>query len=422
MEETKKFHERITTDGYTLVLPQGLREKSFEILNETAFPTTKTEAWKYTRTTRISNGTFQLVKPEINSVSDYLIEGLHGNVLVFVNGFYQAELSIIKDTKGLLVSPLTKTSQEWINVHSNQQVQLEGEVFNALNTAFTTDGVSIEIAKNAIIEEPIQLIYVTTGTTVLSSVRNILVANENSDATVVMGYYGEQADSNFTNVVTEIKVKQNASLSIHKIQHENNTNFHINTETVSQDRDSRFSLSTSTFSGAIVRNNVYVHVDGENAETNLYGLYLTDEKQLVDNHTVIDHKVPNCNSNELYKGVLDGQSTGVFNGKVFVREQAQKINAFQSNGNVLLSDNASMNSKPELEIYADDVKCSHGSTTGQIDEEAIFYLRARGISEKSAKSLMINGFVGEVVEQISNEIIREHITKLMAKKLGYSFE
>lgn len=421
MEETKKFHERITTDGYTLVLPQGLREKSFEILNETAFPTTKTEAWKYTRTTRISNGTFQLVKPEINSVSDYLIEGLQGNVLVFVNGFYQAELSIIKDTKGLLVSPLTKTSQEWINAHSNQQVQLEGEVFNALNTAFTTDGVSIEIAKNAIIEEPIQLIYVTTGTAVLSSVRNILVANENSDATILMGYYGEQADSNFTNVVTEIKVKQNASLSIHKIQHENNTNFHINTETVSQDRDSRFNLSTSTFSGAIVRNNVYVHVDGENAETNLYGLYLTDEKQLVDNHTVIDHKVPNCNSNELYKGVLDGQSTGVFNGKVFVREQAQKINAFQSNGNVLLSDNASMNSKPELEIYADDVKCSHGSTTGQIDEEAIFYLRARGISEKSAKSLMINGFVGEVVEQISNEIIREHITKLMAKKLGYSF-
>ena len=299
---------------------------------------------------------------------------------------------------------------------------MEGEVFNALNTAFTTDGVSIEIAKNAIIKEPIQLIYVTTGTAVLSSVRNIIVANENSDATIVMGYYGEQADSNFTNVVTEIKVKQNASLSIHKIQHENNTNFHINTETVSQDRDSRFSLSTSTFSGAIVRNNVYVHVDGENAETNLYGLYLTDEKQLVDNHTVIDHKVPNCNSNELYKGVLDGQSTGVFNGKVFVREQAQKINAFQSNGNVLLSDNASMNSKPELEIYADDVKCSHGSTTGQIDEEAIFYLRARGISEKSAKSLMINGFVGEVVEQISNEIIREHITKLMAKKLGYSFE
>ena len=422
MEETKKFHERISTEGYTLVLPKELREKSFEILNETAFPTTKTEAWKYTRTTRISNGTFQLVKPEINSISEYLIEGLNGNVLVFVNGFYQAGLSIIKDTKGLNISPLTETNQEWIGANTNQQVQLEGEVFNALNTAFTTDGVSIEIAKNAIIEDPIQLIYITTGSTVLSSVRNILVANENSDATVVMGYYGEQADSNFTNVITEVKVKQNASLSIHKIQHENNTNFHINTETVSQDRDSRFTLSTSTFSGAIVRNNVYVHVDGENAETNLYGLYLTDEKQVVDNHTVIDHKVPNCNSNELYKGVLDGQSTGVFNGKVFVREQAQKINAFQSNGNVLLSDNASMNSKPELEIYADDVKCSHGSTTGQIDEEAIYYLRARGISERSAKSLMINGFVGEVVEQISNEIIREHITKLMAKKLGYSFE
>jgi Fe-S cluster assembly protein SufD len=422
MEETKKFHERISTEGFTLPLPQELREKSFEILNETAFPTTKTEAWKYTRTTRISNATFQLVKPEINTISNYLIEGLNGNVLVFVNGFYQAGLSTVKDTKGLTISPLSETNQDWISANTSQYVQLEGEVFNALNTAFTTDGVRIEIAKNAIIEEPIQLIYITTGNTVLSSVRNMLVANENSDATVVMGYYGEKADSNFTNVITEVKIKQNASLAIHKIQHENNTNFHINTETVSQDRDSRFTLSTSTFSGAIVRNNVYVHVDGENAETNLYGLYLTDEKQVVDNHTVIDHKVPNCNSNELYKGVLDGQSTGVFNGKVFVREQAQKINAFQSNGNVLLSDNASMNSKPELEIYADDVKCSHGSTTGQIDEEAIYYLRARGISERSAKSLMINGFVGEVVEQISNEIIREHITKLMAKKLGYSFE
>jgi Fe-S cluster assembly protein SufD len=420
MEETKKFHERIATEGYTLVLPQELREKSFEILNETAFPTTKTEAWKYTRTTRISNGTFQLANPNVQSVTPYLIEGINGNVLVFVNGFYQAGLSTIKDTKGLHIASLASMPQDWVK--ANTKVTLEGEVFNALNTAFTTDGVCIEIAKNAIIEEPIQIIYITTGSTVLSSVRNILIANDNSEATVTMNYVGENAEANFTNVITEVTVKTNASLSIHKVQHENNTNFHINTETVSQGRDSRFTLSTSTFSGAIVRNNVYVHVDGENAETNLYGLYLTDDKQLVDNHTVIDHKVPNCNSNELYKGVLDGQSTGVFNGKVYVREQAQKINAFQSNGNVLLSDNASMNSKPELEIYADDVKCSHGSTTGQIDEEAIFYLRARGISEKSAKSLLINGFVGEVVDQISNEIVREYITKLMAQKLGYSFE
>ena len=420
MEETKKFHERITTEGYTLVLPQELREKSFEILNETAFPTTKTEAWKYTRTTRISNGTFQLANPTVQSVTPYLIEGLNGNILVFVNGFYQADLSTIIDTKGLNVSSLASTPNDWVK--ANTKVTLEGEVFNALNTAFTTDGVCIEIAKNAIIEEPIQLIYITTGSSVLSTVRNILIANDNSEATITMNYVGENAEANFTNVITEVTVKTNASLSIHKVQQENNTNFHINTETVSQGRDSRFTLSTSTFSGAIVRNNVYVHVDGENAETNLYGLYLTDDKQLVDNHTVIDHKVPNCNSNELYKGVLDGQSTGVFNGKVYVREQAQKINAFQSNGNVLLSDNASMNSKPELEIYADDVKCSHGSTTGQIDEEAIFYLRARGISEKSAKSLLINGFVGEVVDQISNEIVREHITKLMAQKLGYSFE
>ena len=184
MEETKKFHERIATEGYTLVLPQELREKSLEILNETAFPTTKTEAWKYTRTTRISNGTFQLANPTVQSVTPYLIEGLNGNILVFVNGFYQANLSTIIDTKGLNVSSLASTPNDWVK--ANTKVTLEGEVFNALNTAFTTDGVCIEIAKNAIIEEPIQLIYITTGSSVLSTVRNILIANDNSEATITM--------------------------------------------------------------------------------------------------------------------------------------------------------------------------------------------------------------------------------------------
>ena len=209
---------------------------------------------------------------------------------------------------------------------------------------------------------------------------------------------------------------------VDKIQAEGAGDFHIGTEQVIQERDSTFTLTTSTFSGSIVRNNVQVQVIGENAETNLFGTYLLNDKQVVDNHTTVDHKVAHCISNELYKGVLDDASTGVFNGKVFVRQDAQKINAFQSNANVLLSDNASMNSKPELEIYADDVKCSHGSTTGQIDEEAIFYLRARGISEKSAKSLLLHGFIGDVLDKFTSEAVKEKVTTLVNNKLGVNKE
>ena len=210
-------------------------------------------------------------------------------------------------------------------------------------------------------------------------------------------------------------------LFVDKIQAEGTGDFHIGTEQVIQERDSTFTLTTSTFSGAIVRNNVHVQVIGENAETNLFGTYLLNDKQVVDNHTTVDHKVAHCLSNELYKGVIDDKATAVFNGKVFVRKDAQKINAFQSNANVLMSDDATVNSKPELEIYADDVKCSHGSTTGQLDEEAVFYLRARGISEKSARNLVVSAFVNDALEKTENEEILAYIYSLVKERFGWEF-
>ena len=206
---------------------------------------------------------------------------------------------------------------------------------------------------------------------------------------------------NFTNVISEIHVGKNAKLTIDKLQEENETCSHIATELVNQQQDSNFTINTVTLNGLLVRNNLTIEVNGQNCETNLNGAYILNGNQHVDNHTVVDHKVANCESNELYKGVIDGKATAVFNGKVFVRKDAQKINAFQSNGNVLLSDDATINSKPELEIYADDVKCSHGSTTGQLDEEAVFYLRARGLSEASARQLMVGAFIEDVTNRPS---------------------
>ena len=338
--------------------------------------------------------------------------------MVFVNGFYSETLSEINPETGLQISPLSQVSPEWIAENSTKNIAVEGEIFNAINTYYATDGVAISISKNIAATQSIQIIHLTTGSNNIASTRNIIHAHENTQAHITFSYYGENSSQNFTNTISEIHLEQNAKLFVDKIQAEGAGDFHIGTEQVIQERNSTFTLTTSTFSGAIVRNNVNVQVIGENAETNLFGTYLLNDKQVVDNHTTVDHKVAHCISNELYKGVLDDASTGVFNGKVFVRQDAQKINAFQSNANVLLSDNASMNSKPELEIYADDVKCSHGSTTGQIDEEAIFYLRARGISEKSAKSLLLHGFIGDVLDKFTSEAVKEKVTTLVNNKLG----
>ena len=211
-------------------------------------------------------------------------------------------------------------------------------------------------------------------------------------------------------------------MTINKLQVESGTDFHLSREAVKQEKNSNFTLNTLTFNGNFVRNDVNVLVNGQNVETNLNGAYLVRNNQLVDNHTVVDHLVANCQSNELYKGVLYDKSTAVFNGKVFVRPDAQKINAFQSNGNVLLSDDASVNSKPELEIYADDVKCSHGSTTGQLDENAVFYLRARGLSEKSAKELLVSAFISDVLNKIENEEVLNFTNSYLNKEFGWNIE
>lgn len=381
-------------------------------------PTTRMEAWKYTRVAKLGKTNYSSSEETIESIDSYRIAA-DATTFVFVNGNFSEELSSDEIPEGVSISPLSACLEGEIN---SSNLVLEGEIFNALNTAFLTDGILIDIEAKAIVEKPIQIIHVLKGEASLSNFKTIINAGDFSKAGVIQGFFAEDANKGFANVTSEISVGANAFLTVEKIQYEAENTSHISTEQVSQGKDSTFTINTITLNGGLVRNNLNIDVIGENCETNLNGAYLLKGKQHVDNHSVVDHKVPNCNSNELYKGVIDDQATAVFNGKVFVRKDAQKINAFQSNGNVLMTDNATVNSKPELEIYADDVKCSHGSTTGQLDEEAVFYLRARGLSEKSARKLMVSAFIGDVLDKIKNEDVLNYTHRLLKERFGWGFE
>jgi len=399
-----------------------LDEKELSLAKNTLatnqLPTTRMEAWKYTRVAKLGKTNYRSSEETIESLDAYRIAA-DATTFVFVNGHFSEELSSDEMPEGVSISPLSSCMEGEIN---SSNLVLEDEIFTALNTAFLTDGVLIDIEAKAIIEKPIQIIHLLKGEAALSNFKTIINAGDFSKAGIIQGFFAEDANKAFANVTSEISVGKNAFLTIDKIQYEAENTSHISTEQVSQEKDSTFTINTITLNGGLVRNNLNIEVIGENCETNLNGTYLLKGKQHVDNHTVVDHTVPNCNSNELYKGVIDDQATAVFNGKVFVRRDAQKINAFQSNGNVLMSDNATVNSKPELEIYADDVKCSHGSTTGQLDEEAVFYLRARGLSEKSARKLMVSAFIGGALDKIENKDVLKYTYKLLKERFAWDFE
>lgn len=387
-------------------------ELAKETLASTPLPTTRTEAWKYTRVAKLGKIDFKNEASEINSLSEYVIDE-NALQIVFVNGHLSSKLSSVLP-EGLTIESIENAT----NIPSTE-LKVEGEIFNALNTAYLTGGLVISIAPKAIIEKTIQVTHILKGNEMISNFRTIINCGAFAKANVIQGFFAEDADNSFGNHITEVVVGENAFLTIDKVQYEAENTFNITTEQVEQAKDSTFTINTITLNGGLVRNNLNINVNGENCTTNLNGAYLLKEKQHVDNHSIVDHRVANCESNELYKGVMDDKSTAVFNGKVFVRKDAQKINAFQSNGNVLLSDDATVNSKPELEIYADDVKCSHGSTTGQLDEEAVFYLRARGLSERSARQLMVSAFVGDVLEKIENENVHNFIGRLLEKRFGW---
>lgn len=404
-------------DG-SFVLNSSLRAKAKQTLDEMSFPTTRTEAWKYTRVARIKNAELAIAAPK--SVSGTFGLDTDSLKFVFVNGHFSKELSSSAYPDGLKILALSQMDEAERNL-LGESLALDTNVFTAINTAYATDGLYVHVSAKMVIEPTIEIIQINDGSNVLSNLRHVLRSEAFSEVKFVQHSISLAGESNFTNVVTEVAVARNAKLTIDKLQEENENCFQISQEFVDQGQDSNFTINTITLNGGLVRNDLNIEVNGQNCETHLNGAYILKGSQHVDNHTVVDHKVPHCESNELYKGVISEKATAVFNGKVFVRKDAQKINAFQSNGNVLLGNDASVNSKPELEIYADDVKCSHGSTTGQLDEEAVFYLRARGLSDASARQLMVSAFVGEVFEKVENEAVVERIHKILQEKFDWNF-
>jgi len=394
-----------------------LRDKAMESFYEQGIPNRKHEEYKYTRVDLMLKEEFNFSTNK-NS-KDELIEPLKflkdAYVVIIENGIFIEGLSNLQNLpEGLticsLVDAVTSNSPVF-EKHYAQYADVKSDPFIALNTAMTKDGVFIHVAKNAIIEKPIHIIHVSTAfeNTIIHP-RNLIVVDENAQAKIIESY--ETVDSTakiFSNALTEIVVDKHAIVDHYKIQDENELGYLMNTTQIIQQKQSVFSTHTFTLSGSLVRNNLTLVLDDEHIESHLNGLYLTTENQVVDNHTVVDHRKPNCNSNELYKGIIDGKSTATFNGKIFVRKDAQKTNAFQSNKNILLSEAGTINTKPQLEIYADDVKCSHGSTTGKLDADRIFYLRARGLSTESAKKLLMHAFASEVVNTIKIEALREYI-------------
>lgn len=399
-----------------------LREQALEAFSKQGIPNRKSEEYKYVNMELALKGDFtfssskKLSAKQIES-TQFLKDAI---VVVIENGRFNAEQSKLNALPiGLQIFNISEaTTNESFQKHYSKYADINSDTFIALNTALASGGLFVKVEKNAVIEKPIHILHIASVSenTILNS-RNLIVVEENAQVKIVESY--EVVDSSaklFNNTLTEIVVEANAILDHYKIQDEKEFGNSVNTTQIIQQKSSHFSTHTFTLSGALVRNNLNIVLDDQFIESHLNGLYLTNRTQVVDNHTLVDHRKPNCNSNELYKGIIEDKSSATFNGKIYVRKDAQKTNAFQSNKNILLSDDGTINTKPQLEIYADDVKCSHGTSTGKLDEDKVFYLRARGLSEASAKKLLMHAFASEVVDTIKIEALREYVEAKISKR------
>jgi len=398
-------------------------------------PTTKHEEWKYTNLKNLVNKTYQFPSPSISDTSKYTpftnqYDEEQANILVFVNGIYVQALSrVISPENELKITNLAtsyqgnggETREVSIEEHFAKYASFEKEVFIALNTALSQDGVFIQVPHNKEVSIPIILHFIAdaSATDVICHPRNLIVVGKNSSATVIEHFSSTLTPfSTLTNAVTEVYVAQNAYCEHYKIQTEESNASHIGATYAYVERDGRFNDTTVTLTGKIIRNNLNIKINGENCEAYMNGLYAVTGNTHVDNHTAVDHAMHNSQSNQLYKGLLDEKSSGVFNGKIFVRQDAQQTNAYQSNKNILLVPTASVDTKPQLEIWANDVKCSHGCTVGALDEEPLFYLRSRGISHAQARAMLIFAFADDILKRIKYSPVREFTEKIIADRFG----
>ncbi len=417
------FENQTNIDSYV----HEVRSEAIKQFESIGFPNKKLENWKYTSLKNLLN-TDYTVLPEINNVLEfknikkYLIDDIDSYKIIFVDGKYCSHLSETTH-EGMdiciLSAALTQSKYELIIENYFNKIALKDGI-TSLNTAFSNEGVFIHIPKNKFVEKPIQIIHFSTGneSSLMFQPRNMIVVDENSQVQIIERHQSLSKNKVFTNSVTEIYADNKSIIDYYKIQNDNLQASLIDNTYVNQQRNSSFSMHTFSFGNELVRNNLNISQNDEFIETTIKGVTIIGNNQHVDHNTLIQHNKPNCNSHQDYKGIYDNKSTGVFNGRIVVNKQAQKTNAFQSNNNILLSDKATINAKPQLEIYADDVKCSHGCTVGQLDKNALFYLKSRGIPEKEATALLMYGFANNILKSVKIPEIKTRITNIIANKLG----
>jgi Fe-S cluster assembly protein SufD len=421
-------------DGYNQRIASGIaeresanlrraRQSAFEKFRLVGFPTIKHEDWKYTNLNRFLKEEYSIDGKSIQlpKIPNVAIPGLDAYRVVLVNGVWDGVLSGGPLPSGLKIMRVAEALQDPAYAGYFENGKWGNHAFPNLNTALFTDGLLVQA--DGTIDKPLHIVhYYTAARNILVQPRHLLVIGANAEVTVVETVHSDPDEASvLVNSLTEVIANRDARVHHLVIQAAETGLRLVNHTTVRQKKRSLYNNYTFTFPGAeLVRNDLQLRLEEDHTETHLYGLYLTAGQQLVDNHTLVDHQKPFCFSNELYKGVLLERSTGVFNGKVYVHPDAQKTNAFQQNNNLVISKHATIDSKPELEIFADDVKCSHGSTVGQFSEDALFYLRARGIGEEKAKSLLIAAFAFDVTEKVRVEAVKKYINQLINQHIPAS--
>ncbi len=403
-----------------------LRKAGMARFAELGFPTTKQEDWRFTNVAPVAKLPYLPAgggEVSADDLAGFAFSKLEGSRLVFIDGVFSNELSGIDELPdGVVISNLAAAlsgSSDLIEKHLTQYANDESASFAAMNTALFTDGVFVHVPNGAVVEKPVQALFVSTAAEegATANVRNLVVAGTNSGLTLVESHVALKDGAYFTNAVSEFSVGENARVEHVKFQDESREAFHIGALHAKLERASNFTSHSIDVGARISRNNLRTNLAGEGLVATLNGLYLTAGEQLADHHMVVDHAQPNCESHEYFNGILADRSKGVFHGRIHVHQVAQKTDAKQTNKNLLLSDDATIDTKPQLEIYADDVKCTHGATIGQLNDESIFYLRARGIGEAKARQMLMHAFAGEIIDRIVCEPVREKLDAIVWDRL-----
>ncbi|WP_438966211.1 Fe-S cluster assembly protein SufD [Flavobacterium sp.] len=417
------FEEKIDTSSSL----HDIRTDAIKNFENKGFPSKKEEAWKYTSLNAILKNDFSVFPKkentlEFSDVKKYFLHEVDTYKVVFIDGKFSSFLSATTH-EGidvcLMSSALTKPKYKLVIDEYFNKIASKDETLTSLNTAFALEGAYINIPKNKIADKPIEIIYFSTGIedALMVQPRNLVVVGENAHVQIIERHQSLNSNPVLTNSVTEIFAQKRAIVDYYKIQNDNLTANLIDNTYISQKQESHASVHTFSFGGNLTRNNLNFYHFGEHIDSTLKGITIIGEKQHVDHYTLVQHSTPNCESHQNYKTIIGDSATGVFNGKIYVEKEAQKTNAFQQNNNILVSEKATINAKPQLEIFADDVKCSHGCTIGQLDESAMFYMQQRGIPKKEARALLMFAFCNEAIESIKIPELKQRITKIIASKL-----